>query len=243
MHVSHRTAKRLPPPAERSSIPPDALYDFDRAMTYVQKYSEEGNSAARNRPWVDGRPYAYDYRTAFTQAPRLAMALVDACYVVNSYQGQPGWFSPSDHEWIDLVLGCDSGYWAFHAGHTANAAVTGVRIEAMRALHQGRDEDLTDEERQCVEFIRAVRDGGMTDEIWNRMTERLGSVQGTIGYAFLVCMLWSTMRMMGAFGVAAIEEQDWYALIDDYDSGARDPAVAAQDWIWDTTEKSATAPS
>ncbi len=242
MYRLHRTAKRVPPLADRSSIPEDALADYDRANEFVRKYSDE-NSVARSRPFVDGRPYAYDYRAAWTNAPRLATSLLDAAYTVNSYQGQPGWYSNADHEWIDFVLGFDSGYWVFHAGHTANAVTSGIRIEAIEALHDGREEDLTDDERQVVEFIRAVRDGAMTDEIWERMVERLGTLRGTIGFAYFVCILWTIMRMFGAFGVAAIEEDEWRALLHAYQDGTVDPAAATQDWVWETLGRAAPTSS
>jgi hypothetical protein len=233
MYRQHPTAKRLPPLAERSAIPEDALPDYDRAITFVTKYGED-NAVARARPLVDGRPYAYDYRVAWTNAPRLAMSLIDAAYTVNAYQGQPGWFSNADHEWIDLVLGFDSGYWVFHAGHTANALSSGVRVEAIEALRDGREQELTDDERQVIDFIRAVRDGTMSDEIWQGMIDRLGTLRGTIGLAYLVCILWTIMRMFGAFGVAAIEEGEWNALLQSYKDGTSDPAAATQDWVWET---------
>ena len=75
----------------------------------------------------------------------------------------------------------------------------GVRVEAIKALADGCEDDLNDEERQQVEFIRAVRDGTMTDEIWERMIERLGSVRGAIEFAFFVCYLWLHHRMNWAF--------------------------------------------
>jgi hypothetical protein len=236
MYKETRTGKRLPQLASRDEVPEDELRDYDRLMKYVEKYSSE-NAIAQARPLVDGQPYAYPYRVAFTNAPRLAMLLIDCAYGVNDMQGQAGMFSASDHEWIDLVLGCDSGYWAFHAGHTANAVTTGIRIEAIEALHGGREEEFTDDERQVVAFIRAVRDGTMTDEQWDAMTERLGTVRGTISFAFLTTTLWAIQHLMWAMGVPAIDKAQWEEMFRGYKDGTLDPARQTQDWIWDFVGK------
>jgi hypothetical protein len=140
----------------------------------------------------------------------------------------------ADHELIDLVLGFDSGYWGLSGGHTPNAVSAGVRIEAIEALADGREEVLNDEERQQVEFIRAVRDGTMTDEIWQRMTERLGSLRGTIEFAFFVCYLWLHHRMNWAFGIATIDEQEWRQRLRDYKDGTRDPADETSPYVWES---------
>jgi len=237
MYKLHKTADRLPEIRERDTVPPEEQRDWDIAMEWVRKYSE-GNTVAEARPDVDGAPYAYGYRVGWTHAPRLNTLLREATYGVIDYQGKPGSYSSADHEWIDLVLGFDSGYWGLHAGHTANAVTSGVRIEAMEALRDDRLEDLTDDERQVVEFIRAVTNCTMTDEIWNGMQTRLGTREGAIGLAFLTCMLWTAHRMMQCFGVPAIEEQDWDRLINSYRDGSSDPATATQDYVWPTLAQS-----
>jgi hypothetical protein len=66
------------------------------------------------------------------------------------------------------------------------------------------------------------------------MVDRLGTVRGAIGFAFLVCTLNFIMHMMLVFGVPAIEEGDWNAMLQSYKDGSLDPAAAAQDFVWKT---------
>lgn len=227
---------RSPQLADRSKIPADELAAYDRAYSLVVKYSED-NSVARARPLVGGEPYAHPYRVAWTNAPALCSAFLDAAYVTSRRAGKPGWYEPADHEMVDMVLGFDSGYWVFHAGHTANAIACGLRIEAMRALRNGTEEQLTAEEALVVAFIRAVRDGQMTDELWTRMLARIGTLEGTIALAYQVAMLSSIQQMMSVFGVPAMRPGDWDRLIAGYESGDVDPTDSTQDWVWDTIKE------
>ena len=235
MSNGYPTAGRIPTLAERDVIPADELDDYERTMAFVVKYSA-GNSVSDARRYVDGEPYALSYRKAWTNAPRLKATLLDASYALTAYQGKRGWFSPADHEWIDLVLGFDSGYWAFHAGHTANAISAGIRLEAMEAIRDGCEDLLT--EAFVVRFIRGVRDGEITDDIWSAMSIRLGSVKGTIGFAYFVCVMWTHHRMMWAMGVPAMGATEWGQMVDAYRSGAQDPQAATQDYIWSTLRDS-----
>jgi hypothetical protein len=226
----------MPALADPESVPAAEQDDFARVLAYVHKYTE-GNPVADARPYVDGAPYAKSYWSAWTNAPRACATLVDAGYALNDNAGKPGHFSAADHEMIDLVLGFDSGYWAFHAGHTANAVVSGIRVEAIEALADGRESELTDDERLQVAFIRAVRDCAMTDELWDRVVERQGSLRGTIELAYFVCTLLSHHRMMSVFGVPAIDERGWRETLESYKGGAVDPAAATQDYVFPTLDR------
>jgi hypothetical protein len=215
----------MPGLADRSVIPDDELEHYERAMNRV-RMSTEGNPNADARPRVDGKPYAYDYWRVWTHAPPLLAAHLEGSRALLTVQGKPGHFSHEDHEMIDLVLGFDSGYWGFHGGHTANAVSAGVRIEAMKALAEGREEDLTEDEAFQVAFIRAVRDGKMTDDLWAKAVERQGTVRGVIEFAYFVCRQFTTHRMMWATGCPAIDIDDWYAALDSYEDGSADLAAA-----------------
>lgn len=227
---------RSPQLADRAKVPPEELEAYDRAYELVRKYSDD-NAVSRARPYVGGEPYAQPYRIAWTNAPALCSAFLDAAWTTSRRAGKPGWYAPADHEMVDLVLGFDSGYWVFHAGHTANAIASGVRIEAMRALRNGEEESLTADELLVVTFIRAVRDGEMSDELWDRMLARIGTLQGTIALAYQVSILSSIQQMMSVFGVPAMRPEEWDRLIEAYESGEIDPTDSTQDWVWDTIEE------
>jgi hypothetical protein len=144
-------------------------------------------------------------------------------------QATVGGFSAADHEMIDLVLGFDSGYWGLHAGHVPNAITAGIRPEAIQALAEGREGDLTADESLQVEFIRKVRDGGMTDAIWQAMVERVGSVKGTIEFALFVCTLFTHHRMMWAMGVPAFDIEDFNEMMRGLLDRTLDVSAGSQD--------------
>jgi hypothetical protein len=227
---------RSPQLADRARVPADELEAYDRAYELVLKYSDD-NAVSRARPYVDGEPYAHPYRVAWTNAPALCSAFLDAAWTTSRRAGKPGWYAPADHEMVDLVLGFDSDYWVFHAGHTANAITSGIRIEAMRALRNGDEESLTAEELLVVTFIRAVRDGEMSDELWNQMLARIGTLEGTIALAYQVAILSSIQQMMSVFGVPAMRPEEWDRLIEAYENGEIDPTDSTQDWVWDTIKE------
>jgi hypothetical protein len=229
-------AARAPQLADRTTVPADELEAYDRAVELVRKYSDE-NSIARARPFVAGEPYAQPYRVAWTNAPALCSAFLDAAWITSRRAGKPGWYLPADHEMVDLVLGFDAEYMVFHAGHTANAVACGVRIAAMRALRHKEEHLLTAEEELVVTFIRAVRDGEMTDELWDQMLRRIGTLEGTIAMAYQVAILSSIQQMMSVFGVPAMRPEEWDRLIDAYESGEIDPSDSTQDWVWETIKE------
>jgi hypothetical protein len=227
---------RAPQLADPNQVREDERAEYEQVVAQVAKYSP-GNSVAAARPWIDGEPYLLPAWTGWSHAPKLFTTLWQLGRVVQANQGEPGGYKLVDHELLNIVLGTDSGYWSFHAGHTANSITAGVRIEAMEAIADGREEDLTDDERQQVEFIRAVRDLTMTDDIWNRMIERLGSLRGTIELAFFVCYLMFHQRMFWVFGAPGMDPDEWRTLIQSYKDGTADPAPASQDYVWEVLDR------
>jgi hypothetical protein len=230
MYRAHtKAARRLPPLADQSVVDPSEHEAYNRAVRLVRKFNEH-SPAADARPRIDGQPYGVPYYAAWTNAPRLFTPWFEIGQELVAVEGMPGRFSRADHELTDFVIGFDSGYWLWHGGHTANAITGGVRIETLEALAEEREQDLTDVERQQVEFIRAVRDCSMTDEVWERMVSKLGSVRGTMEFACFVCHQLGVHRMAFALGVPAVDIEDWRKLVYDYKHGIRNAEHEAEDY-------------
>jgi len=223
-----------------SEVSEEHREDYERAIAQIARYAPEDDPVGDARIRVDGKGYSVTYWEGFTHAPDLFCALWAIGRAVQKHQGAPGGYKLVDHEMIDMVLGFDSGYLAYHGGHTANAISAGVRYEALEAMADGREEDLTDDERQQIEFIRAVRDLKMTDDIWNRMVDRLG-LRGAIEFAYFVCYLRFHQQMMWVFGMAAISLEDWRELLAQYKSGERDPAAETGTYVWEALERGRAA--
>jgi hypothetical protein len=81
------------------------------------------------------------------------------------------------------------------------ALADGVRAEAIEAFVAGRIDDLNDTERQYVQFVRLVLSGEMTDEVWAKQVEIVGSERGVVE-ALLLCLLEHTyIRIAQSLGV------------------------------------------
>lgn len=225
---------RAPTVPDRAEMPEDERSAYDKARELVEKYSDGDWSATR--PKAAGEPYAYSYRVAWTNAPLLYFALENAAKATVYQAGTPGYYLPADHELVEFTLGFDAGYWSFQTGHTADAIVAGVRIEALRCLRTGNEEGLTKDESLVVQFTRAVRDGEMTDELWTQMLSRIGTLRGTIGLAYQVCISDAILHMMSVLGVPAIRPDDWDELLDAYESEELDAKAAAHSYVTETLE-------
>lgn len=233
-------ARRYPGAATIDQVPAEEAEDFEYTWANANRYKPGVPEAdARLKPGGDN--YAYSFYKAFTHAPGIFKAFMAGGRALQKHQGDPAWksYSVADHELIDLVIGFDSGYWGLHVSHTPNAITAGARIEAIEALADGREEELTDDERQLVSFIRGVRDLTLTDDEWDAMIERLGSRRGAIELAFFVTYLWAHHRMSFALGVAAVDEQEWRQRLQEYKDGTRDPAPETSPYVWESLKRAA----
>jgi hypothetical protein len=146
-------------------------------------------------------------------SPPLASALTVAGRAVGEQQGKPGRYTAADHEFIDLVLSFDSGHWGLLANHTPFAVASGIPVSTVRALRDGRLGDLSDDDRQVVAFVRAVRDGTVDDAMWQSMVARLGTERGVVELAFMVLTLLTHVRLNQLFDEVEITPGEFEELL------------------------------
>jgi hypothetical protein len=108
-------------------------------------------------------------------------------------------YSHRDREFVDQVLYAEWGLNAFKVLHTEDALSAGVRPEAIAALVEGRDDDLTDDERLLATYIRQVVSGTVTDETYAAIEARLGQ-RGLVEYTIFITLLQLIFRLHQAFG-------------------------------------------
>jgi hypothetical protein len=122
-------------------------------------------------------------------------------------------YAHADREWVDMVLCQELRRWSTMYGHLRDAVAVGVRPDAIRALREGRDEDLTPEERQLAEYIRAVVRGTVTAGMYDGIEARFGE-RGAVEYTALIGHLLMTVRLLQALGTPERPESDVDALLD-----------------------------
>lgn len=189
-----REFERLLGKPPRDAVAPDELEDYD---------------------FVEARTTSIDYEAFDTPARYFAAMLTSppsAAQCVRMGQhvrkgALRGMYTDAERELIDVVLAKDLGYNSILTVHLPDAFAVGVRPEAIVAIRSGDESALTDDERQIVEWARAVVSGTVTDERFARMVDRLGE-RGTVEFTLFVSFLLMTMRMWQALGVPDPTDED-----------------------------------
>jgi hypothetical protein len=215
---------RLP---SRDEIPEDEREDYD----VIRAAADDMAQTFAGKRWATFATY-YSRMLVNPPAARSLRKLGGAARK-NEFVAGSQCYRPADHELADLVLSFDAGYWAFLAIHTPPAVAAGISVADIEALRDGREHRLDDDTRFVVQFIRAVADGSLSDEQWNRMEERLGSERGTFDYCVLILTLQFHLRMHHVLAVPAMPPEAFDELLDElrtgrYDFGSYDPAARSR---------------
>jgi hypothetical protein len=194
--------KRMPAKPSREDFSPEEQADWD---AFYERYL---------RVAVEKKDHKYRHRIAggffgLMCSPGLADALTYMGAKVMQHQGRADSFTPYDHELIDQVLSYDSGHWGLIANHAPWAVASGISIETIEALRDGREDELSESDRQVIAYIRGVRDGTVTDEMWEGMVERYGSERGAVELAFLVLVLHCHVRLIQLFDEPQITPEEF----------------------------------
>jgi hypothetical protein len=172
-----------------------------------------------------GAPNVGEYWGALLNSPRMTAIAGQMGNFVRTAGERPDSYKHWEREIVDQVLSADWKTNVVQGLHVPDAVSAGVRIEAIEAIRYGHEEDLNDDERQLVDYIRAVVNGQVTDEMFNGMRERMGA-RGVVDYtAFIMWLSW-IMRMMQALGTPAVSDPELDAVI----AGLKDGSVAVPDF-------------
>jgi hypothetical protein len=184
------TQTRLPAPPARETFEGEELEAYDRTVRRLLTFYQ-GDPA-------DFEPTGY--YGALLNSPLLADANSDLALLARSAGNREGTHSHADREWVDQVLSKQCGYHGVLGMHTADALGVGVRLEAIEALWDEHEEDLTDDERLLAAYVRQVVTGTVDDDTWNAMDARLGR-RGLVEYTLFICHLQRVLNLFQAFGI------------------------------------------
>jgi hypothetical protein len=202
-------SRRPPQRPDRSQVRPEDLEAYDFVLARLDSLTEEYRTSGPGH-----------YHGALLNSPPVAAALNNLGAVVR--QGSlRGSYTDAERELADVVLSVDLGYNGVLPIHLPDAFAVGVRPDAIDAIRGGREQDLTDDERQLVDYIRQVSRGEVTDESFGAMVERFG-LSGAVDYTAFLAFLICTMRLWSALGVRNPSNPE----IDELLAGLRDGSVA-----------------
>jgi hypothetical protein len=172
-------ALRLDSP-KREEIPPEELAGYDSVVGRLNKLW--GHTGTFYGPLLNCPPVAEWWNAG-------------ASMFITANTG----YTPAQREWCDMVVCQELGWNSIYLVHMPDAVAVGVRPGAIKALRDGRDEDLVGEELTLARFIREVLRGDVSDEAFSEVTSLLGN-RGVIAYAAFVTRLLSNQRMMNVLG-------------------------------------------
>jgi hypothetical protein len=127
-------------------------------------------------------------------------------------------YSHADRDTVDMVLCKELGTNIVLTHHIPTGLANGMRMELVKAVRYGHEEDLNEDEQLLVAFIRAVARGTLTDELWDRMVDRLGT-RGAVDYTLFINFLLMTIRNLQALTVFEPSDEDVDRMIRDIESG------------------------
>ncbi len=207
---------RLPPLPDRASIPEHEwpLYDAVKAR--------------QASLWKDAEYDSNAYFGALLNSPPLASALAELGKVVRQSQLR-GSFSDAEREFVDMLYSAEFDYWTIGLLHLADALACGVRLEAIEAFANGREDQLTAAEAQLADMVRRIISGRMTDESYAALQARFGQ-RGAVEFTGFVGFLQCTFRLWQALGVPDIGREAFKAGVARYRAGEMvlPPAEARQ---------------
>lgn len=181
---------------------------------------------AVSRQYPDAEPGAERdlgaYHGTLLNSPAYARLFEMAGETVRMRGEDPDSYSQRDRAFVDHVLSAELNTNAVLAHFITEGLSLGIDLPTQRAVREGRDDGLSDDDRFLAAYIRATVRGELTDQLWDRMIERLGP-QGTLEYTSFINFLLMTIRNIQATCGAAGEpsDEEIEQLMTDYETGAR----------------------
>jgi hypothetical protein len=210
---------RLSQPARSSFDDPDDLVAYDAVLE--RQKGLFGGSFDPELEAIDVGPYW----GSLLNSPRMTAIAGEMGNFVRTAGERAGGYAHWERELVDQVLSADWKTNVVQGLHIPDAVSTGVRLEAIEALRYGREEELNDDERLLVAFIRAVVGGTVDDLQFQAMRDRLGE-RGVVEYAGFIMWLAWIIRMMQTLRIPEPSDAEIDAVI----AGLRDGSIQAPDY-------------
>jgi hypothetical protein len=198
--------QRPPKQPRRTEIPDTDIAAYDGVVKRFRAWFGAGDAPAETHFEVG------TYFGALLNSPQLCAKASDLGVFFRAVGNTPGSYSHADREFVDQVLSADWRTNVVQNTHIPDAVKAGVRLEAIEALRQGREEILNEDERLLAAYIRQVVNGKVEESTYARMQERLG-VRGLVDYTGFILWLQWIIRMMQALDTGTVSDEQVDALI------------------------------
>jgi hypothetical protein len=162
----------------------------------------------------------YSYYGRLLWSPVLGNLLSELGRTVRRLGDRGDSYTHADREFVDQVLAVDLQTNVVQKRHVPDALSTGVRLEAIEALRERRETDLSTSERELADFIRSVISGKMDAKSWDRIESRMGK-RGAVDYTIFILYLQLTMRLHQAVGMPEFPEAELTRMLAEFKAGTR----------------------
>jgi len=142
-----------------------------------------------------------------------------------------GGMSNKDREWLAMLIfhDFDLTNHGFEE-HLKDALMHGIRPEALKAIWEEQEEQLTGDERLLTDYIRQVCSSTVTDETYAAIEERMGK-RATIEFTVFVGHMLTMLRTIDALRSATgrkVRKDKAIRMIEDYIEGRRQIPTALE---------------
>ncbi len=199
--MSENLKGRPPAQPKRAEVPENEWPSYDALTSRFRAWFQAGDGP------VDENFNCGSYFGALMNSPKMAQMSSEMGTFFRGVGNEPGSYSHADREFIDQVLAAEYKSNVVQNVHLIDAVKAGVRIEAIEALRDGRDGDLTEDELLLATYIRQVVRGTVEDATYARMERRLGT-RGVVEYTGFIMWLTWIMRMMQALDTGTISDEE-----------------------------------
>jgi alkylhydroperoxidase/carboxymuconolactone decarboxylase family protein YurZ len=201
--MANRTRLPAAPPFEQ--IAEEERSDYRHVVERTARVHEPDGPASK-------------YFGAVLNSPPLAAALVRLGTQVRRGQVR-GTYTDAERELMDVALAVDLGSNAILVVHIPDALAVGVRPQAIRALLERSDDELTQDERQLVTLARDFVAGNVRAESYATLEKRFGK-RGAVEFTVLLGFLVMTIRLWQALGVPDPSDGEVRELMQGLESGS-----------------------
>jgi hypothetical protein len=164
------------------------------------------------------------YFGVLANSPPLGWRLASLGRAARQRGNHEGTYTHLQREFVDQIMMHDFGTNAFRRLHTNDALSSGVRVAAIEAIRDGReDEVLNDEEKLLARFIRGVISRRLDDDTWDGVEQLMGK-RGAVEYAIFIALLQLILTLYHAFGLPPDSDDDVQAVIDRFKAGEELPS-------------------
>ena len=173
----------------------DSLNEKERdSFDYIMK---------RSKNWFQSTPENADkeYRMSplyigFLQSPEVSELWIRLTDHLGTAESR-GSFTARERDWIRLAVAALQKT-VIQGLQIADAVASGIDPSDIKALLDGRIEDLAPADRQLVEYIDATMHGRLTRELYEPLEARMGT-KGAMEYTSMILFMASVRRLIEAY--------------------------------------------